>query len=180
MGRGTNTRTENFGRYDPVNHLLLIDRDEYIKPGVTSHPIAISVSEKGRLHSVLHCNDEDVLSRARRSGVPMVEPATQTHEHHRRNVARPDKFGRYDPLTSSLTFQTQDGAQHSVRVGDKGRLRSVFESGKIDRGTAKELGLPPPPPASGRRKPTSMDDTSNNDGTGRTFFVTTRSTLEQS
>ena len=29
-------------------------------------------------------------------------------------------------------------------MGDKGRLRSVFESGKIDRGTAKELGLPPP------------------------------------
>lgn len=151
MGLGRTQRSEDFGRYDPVNHVLLIDRTEKVDPGVPSAPIAISVGQQGRLHSVLHCNDDDVLKRAARSGVPMVETAMQTREHHRRNVARPEKFGRYDPLTASLTFRIADGSEHRVKVGDRGRLRSVFESGKMDRASAKELGLPPPPPVSGRR-----------------------------
>ena len=89
MGRGQTTRSENFGRYDPVNHLLLLDRTEQVKAGVPSAPLALAVGNQGRLHAVLHCNDNEVLARAARSGIPLLETPMHAREHQRRNVVRP-------------------------------------------------------------------------------------------
>lgn len=143
-GRGSTQRAENFGRYDPVNHMLIVDRKSSVPPGYPEPPIAIAVGNKGRLHAVLTSHNDEVLEKAFKSGVPREEPVNLQHELHRRNVARPEKFGRYDPITSSLAFHKTDGTEVNVRVGDNGRLRSVFESGQVDSKEARDLGLPPP------------------------------------
>lgn len=137
--------------------MLLIDRESAVPPGHPEAPIALKVGNKGRLHAVLASHDEDVLAMAFKQGVPHQEPVNLQHEHHRRNVARPEKFGRYDPITSSLAFNKSDGTEISVRVGDNGRLRSVFESGEVDAKEAKNLGLPPPETYKGRAKPVGAD-----------------------
>jgi len=152
MPRGAVQRPEDFGRYDPVSHVLLIDRKSAVPPGYPEAPLALSVGERGRLHAVLASHDEDVLSRAFQSGVPRNEPADAQHEHHRRNVQRPEKFGRYDPISSTLYFRKSDGAETNVHVGDNGRLRSVLESGAVDSREARELGLPPPETYRGRSR----------------------------
>ena len=131
-------------RYDPVTHVLLIDRKSSVPPGYHDPPLALTVGERGRLHAVLASNDDEVLEKAFQSGVPRFEPATELHEHHRRNVARPEKIGRYDPISSSLAFRKSDGTDLNIHVGDNGRLRSLLESGAVDSQEARDMGLPPP------------------------------------
>lgn len=140
-----------------MTHMLLIDRESSVPPGYQEAPIALKVGGKGRLHAVLASHDDDVLAMAFKRGVPTAEPVNLQHEHHRRNVARPEKFGRYDPITSSLAFHKSDGTEVNVRVGDNGRLRSVFESGAVDSKEARQLGLPPPEAYKGRAKPVGAD-----------------------
>ena len=86
-------------------------------------------------------------------GVPMQEPISARHEHHKGHVARPELFGRYDPISSSLAFSGTDGMEHTIRVGDNGRLRSVLESGYVGDKEARSIGLPPPEAYKGRAKP---------------------------
>ena len=38
-------------RYDPVSHMLLIDRESAVPPGHAEAPIALKVGNKGRLHA---------------------------------------------------------------------------------------------------------------------------------
>ena len=145
MGRRARVhRPEDFGRYDPINHALYIDREPHVAPGIPSQPITLKVGAKGRLNAVLESRDAEILSMAvEKGGVPMEEPLTR-HDRTRKMVPRPEDFGRYDPLSSTLVFSTADGSQHNVRVGDNGRLRSVLESGVIDGREAQQFGLPPP------------------------------------
>jgi hypothetical protein len=138
-------------RYDPVTHTLLIDSLEKKPPGHPNAPIALRVGEKGRLHAVLNSHDDEVLSRAAQSGVPNAEPTSAQHEHHKKHVSRAENFGRYDPISSSLRFKNIDGTEHTVRVGDNGRLRSVLESGVVSPREAQTLGLPQPEAYKGRK-----------------------------
>jgi len=158
--RGRAPRPEDFGRYDPTTHTLLIDQVapgipkdpgygsqrsfHHNPPGQPAEPFALRVGERGRLHAVLDSHDEYILGRAHQAGVPMRESSLESHEHHKGHVNRPENFGRYDPISSSLAFKKPDGSEHTVRVGDKGRLRSVLESGAIDERSAREIGLPVP------------------------------------
>ena len=112
-----------------------------------SEPIALRVGDRGRLHAVLHSSDDHVheyMHSKRGMGLPEAEPVTERHEHHRKHVMRAEKFGRYDPISSSLAFQKADGTEHRIRVGDNGRLRSVLESGVVSSREAQDIGLPPP------------------------------------
>ena len=153
MPRGRAPRPEDFGRYDPTTHTLIIDREPGVPPGHPHSPIALRVGERGRLHAVLDSHDDDILQRAARAGVPMSEPVTEMHEHHKRVVARPERFGRYDPISSSLAFRKGDGSEHTVKVGDNGRLRAVLESGMVDSREARAIGLPAPETYKGKAKP---------------------------
>jgi hypothetical protein len=92
-GRARAPRPEDFGRYDPTTHTLLIDRQATVPAGHPSHPIALRVGEKGRLNAVLASHDAEVLSRAAKAGVPMQEPLT-AHDRHKGHVHRPEQFGR--------------------------------------------------------------------------------------
>lgn len=151
MPRGRAPRAEDFGRYDPVTHTLIIDREAEVPPGHPHNPIALRVGERGRLHAVLASHDTEVLSRAQHAGVPMHEPLSATHEHHRGHVQRPEQFGRYDPISSALAFTGADGSERTVKVGDNGRLRAVLESGYVGSSEAREIGLPVPETYKGKR-----------------------------
>ena len=154
MPRGRAPRPEDFGRYDPVTHTLLIDREPgAVKPGHPSNPISLRVGNRGRLHAVLDSHDDTILRKAKMAGVPMQEPIQAQHEHHKGHINRPENFGRYDPISSSLAFTKADGSEHTVRVGDNGRLRAVLESGHVDSREARDIGLPPPEAYKGRAKP---------------------------
>ena len=144
QGRGPVPRPESFGRYDPINHSLLIDVPSPVPPGSKHAPIGIKVGNKGRLHAVLDSHDKEVLDRAKQAGVPMSEPLAARHEYHKGHVKRKEDFGRFDPISAQLTFQKSDGSEHTVRVGDNGRLRAVFESGHVDSSEARAIGLPEP------------------------------------
>ena len=144
QGRGPVPRPESFGRYDPINHSLLIDVPSPVPPGLKHAPIGIKVGNKGRLHAVLDSHDKEVLDRAKQAGVPMSEPLAARHEYHKGHVKRKEDFGRFDPISAQLTFQKSDGSEHTVRVGDNGRLRAVFESGHVDSSEARAIGLPEP------------------------------------
>ena len=152
-GLGKVPRPQDFGRYDPLTHTLVLDREATVPPGHTVHPLALKVGEKGRLHAVLASHDSEVLARAQKAGVPMHEPFSETHEHHKGRPKRPEQFGRYDPISSSLAFKKADGSEHTVRVGDNGRLRAVLESGAVDERQAREIGLPMPEAYKGKAKP---------------------------
>ena len=123
MVRGTTLRAENFGRYDPITHTLFVDHNDRGPPGYPSNAVAIKVGNRGRLHAVLSNNDKELRERAARSGVPDHEPIDKTHPEMRRSVPRPEKFGRYDPISSTLTVKGGDGRETAVRVGDEGRLK---------------------------------------------------------
>ena len=58
---------------------------------------------------------------------------------------------RYDPISSSLAFTSHDGSEHTVRVGDNGRLRAVLESGYVNSKEARDIGLPIPEAYKGKR-----------------------------
>ena len=83
MGRRARVhRPEDFGRYDPINHALYIDREPHVAPGIPSQPITLKVGAKGRLNAVLESRDAEILSMAvEKGGVPMEEPLTR---HDRR------------------------------------------------------------------------------------------------
>ena len=53
---------------------------------------------------------------------------------------------RYDPIASTLCFTNANGTEHTVKVGENGRLRAVLESGAVDSQEARDIGLPPPEP----------------------------------
>lgn len=160
-GRSVAPRPERFGRYDPVTHQLTVDAREHsgamMPPG--SPPITLHVGERGRLQAVL---DAGLVGGGAQLGLSRTALADHVrdgkHEgegmwsHGKQHIPRNEEFGRYDPLTSTLTF-THAGtdAEETVRVGDQGRLRSVLESGKLSRGDASvrssAVATPPAAPS---------------------------------
>ena len=83
MPRGRAPRPEDFGRYDPTTHTLIIDREASVPPGHPHSPIALRGGERGRLHAVLDSHDNDILQRAARAG-----SATPSRAQRRRSTAR--------------------------------------------------------------------------------------------
>lgn len=156
MPRGREARAEDFGRYDPVTHTLLIDRKEQVPLGRPKEPIALAVGPEGRLNAVLKSRDQELITHALQCGAPPVEPDSVRHAMRRHTVDHPEKLGRYDPISSTLRFEGWDG-DHSVRVGQAGRLRAILDSGFVDKHDAKALGLPGPFPIESKRTAGEFD-----------------------
>jgi len=132
---GHTERPEDFGRYDPITHTLFIDRPSRT-PG-EGKPLGIHVGAEGRLRAVLGSGVAPPQRTWHKGYIPRLEG--ETGKHH---VPRHEDLGRYDPIASRLTFQTDNG-ETSIRVGAGGRLHAALASGKIQQKDAAKMGITP-------------------------------------
>jgi len=155
-GRSIAPRPERFGRYDPVMHQLIVDAQAHHgSEGRGAPPIVLQVSERGRLAAVI---DAGLLGEDRAqtafNKIGLQREALGDHirdvkheleglaAHGKHHVARNEDFGRYDPITSTIAFQPIGcEAEETIKVGDKGRLRTVLESGKLSKADAASIGM---------------------------------------
>ena len=143
-------RPEKFGRYDPVTHTLYVDAKAHAGPSATGKPLALAVGNQGRLQAVIDAGL--VPSKTGANTLGLGETAMHDHiqhgpsgHHGKHHVFRKEDFGCYDPISSTLAFKVNENeGEYTIKVGDRGRLRSVLESGKATQlatGVSRRLCL---------------------------------------
>lgn len=137
--KGSRPRRESFGRYDPLSHTLAFNPNPQDKSGKNEH--RIEVGHEGRLAAVVNSGllDREAAAERMVKGDEFALKA-DLRERGRAGIMRREHFGRYDPVTHTLTFKTpSSGNETAINITDKGRMRCVIDSGALDAGEVSAL-----------------------------------------
>ena len=123
-----------------MTHTLILDRPNQV-PG-QGGPINLRVGAEGRLRAVLEAGILPPVQTAvlRHKASNNRQDFHDTGKHH---VSRHEDLGRYDPISSTLTFKSEVGGEHSIKVGAGGRLHAALASGKVTAKDAMTMGITP-------------------------------------